>query len=252
MNKITIPIISFIIALVITVTMDFTGFFNFSALPLFVISLISWVVLRLSKTELGLVIGKLKYYGLALLYPLFVMGIISIVVLLSDDYSIQEKDWTKFNINLLLGSTIGTLMVLLTEEGFFRGWLWGAFIKSGMNETKTLYLTSILFMIWHISAVTSGTDYGLPITQIPVYLINVILLGLIWGLMRSISGSAFVSAFSHAVWNAFAYGFFGFGQKVGALGIANTEFFGPEVGYLGIILNGSFLMILWQWQKKRK
>jgi len=143
-------------------------------------------------------------------------------------------------------------MTLLTEEGFFRGWLWGAFQKSGMNSTKTLYITSVIFMIWHVSAVTSGTEYGLPIEQVPVYLMNVILIGLTWGLLRSISGSVVVPAVSHAVWNAFAYSLFGFGEKAGALGITNTAVFGPEVGYLGILLNSLFFVWLWNKVKNQK
>ncbi len=43
------------------------------------------------------------------------------------------------------------------------------------------------------------------------------------------------------------YPLFGFGEKIGALGIAQTHLFGPEVGLLGILLNGAFL--LWIWRK---
>ena len=137
-------------------------------------------------------------------------------------------------------------MLMLTEEGFFRGWLWGAFGRAGLSPARTLVATSILFTLWHISAVTSGTEYGLPWHQVPVYLVNAMLMGLIWGLMRLISGSIVVSSACHAVWNALAYGLFGFGTKVGALGIANTAFFGPEVGYLGVLLNGGFFLWLYR------
>ena len=33
---------------------------------------------------------------------------------------------------------------------------------------------------------------------------------------------------------------YGFGEKVGALGIEETHYFGPEVGILGIGLNAAF------------
>jgi membrane protease YdiL (CAAX protease family) len=140
-------------------------------------------------------------------------------------------------------------MTMLSEEGFFRGWLWGAFGRAGFGQRKTLLVTSLVFTAWHVSAVTSGTDYGLPWSQVPVYLANATMLGLIWGLMRLASGSIVVASLSHAVWNAGAYGLFGFGTKTGALGIANTPLFGPEVGYLGLLLNGAFL--LWLYTKTR-
>ena len=115
-----------------------------------------------------------------------------------------------------------------------------------MTTRQTLLVTTLCFVVWHISAVTSGTDYGLPWHQVPVYLINASLLGLIWGVMRQISGSVLVPSVSHAVWNGLAYELFGFGEKTGALGISNTALLGPEVGYLGIVLNGLFLLWLWK------
>jgi membrane protease YdiL (CAAX protease family) len=250
--KYTLPISAIIIAIVITTVMDFTGFINFSALPLLGISLIFWWLLRLSKVEIGLVSGKIKYFGYALLYPLVVLGITSIIAYIIGDFSFDDTNFEKIAINIAVGSTIGIIMVLITEEGFFRGWLWGAFRKSGLDSTKTLYATTLAFMLWHISAVTSGTSYGLPMTQVPVYLTNVILIGMIWGLLRSISGSVLVPAVSHAVWNAFAYELFGFGEKTGALGIQNTALLGPEVGYLGILLNGLFCIWLWKVSKKHE
>jgi membrane protease YdiL (CAAX protease family) len=136
-------------------------------------------------------------------------------------------------------------MVLLTEEGFFRGWLWGSFARAGLSRKKTLVVTSLLFTTWHISAVTSGTSYGLPWPQVPIYLANALLLGLIWGLLRLISGSTLVPSVSHAVWNAGAYGLFAYGTKTGALGIVDTALLGPEVGILGLLLNGAFFLWLY-------
>ena len=48
-------------------------------------------------------------------------------------------------INLIAGVIIGPLMLIITEEGFFRGWLWGAFRKAGMATSKTLFITTGLF-----------------------------------------------------------------------------------------------------------
>ena len=59
--------------------------------------------------------------------------------------------------------------------------------------------------------------------------------------MRLISGSVVVPSVCHAVGNGIDYPLFGFGEKVGALGIKQTHIFGPEVGLLGIGLNLAFL-----------
>lgn len=62
----------------------------------------------------------------------------------------------------------------------------------------------------------------------------------IWGLLRLISGSVLVASVSHGVWNGLDYPLFGFGTKVGALGITETAIYGPEVGILGLIVNVVF------------
>lgn len=250
MNNIKLPLLAAFAAIAITTTMDFTGYAVYSALPLFALTLIFWLIQRQTRAEIGLTLGTWKDYGLALSYPAIVLGVVALVAYLAGSFSLAEANWRNVGINILLGSTVGVLMATITEEGFFRGWLWGAFKKAEFSNTKVLVVTSLLFTAWHVSAVTSGTDYGLPWDQVPVYLVNAALLGLIWGLMRLISGSVIVASVSHAVWNAFAYGLFGFGTKVGALGITNTALLGPEVGYLGIVLNGAFFF--WLYTKAKK
>jgi hypothetical protein len=41
--------------------------------------------------------------------------------------------------------------------------------------------------------------------------------------------------------------FFGYGTKVGALGIVDTAIYGPEVGFLGLAVNLIFAAMLWRW-----
>jgi len=250
-KNVKLPLVAVVLAIVVTTTMDFTGYTVFSALPLLGLTLAFWLIQRQTKAEIGLVLGSPRDYGLALSYPAVVLGLAVLVAFLAGALSPAETNWSKVvGVGILAQSAIASLMVLLTEEGFFRGWLWGAFRRAEFSHAKTLAITSLLFTAWHVSAVTSGTDYGLPWPQVPVYLANAMLLGLIWGLMRLISGSAVVASVSHAVWNSCAYTLFGFGTKVGALGITNTPLFGPEVGYLGLLLNGAFF--LWLLAKARR
>ena len=70
--------------------------------------------------------------------------------------------------------------------------------------------------------------------------------------MRMRSGSIVVSSVSHGLWNGGAYVLFGYGQKVGALGIADTSFFGPENGLLGLALNLVFLAVVVRWPFSRR
>ncbi len=98
--------------------------------------------------------------------------------------------------------------------------------------------------MWHVSAVVLKTGFDLPPARIPVFIMNVAVIGGIWGCLREMSGSVIVSSVSHGVWNGMAYVLFGYGPKVGALGIKNTELYGPAVGLIGLALNVVFLLIL--------
>jgi membrane protease YdiL (CAAX protease family) len=245
MQKFKIAWLAFFIALVTTTTMDFSGYTMFSSLILLPITLIFWVLTKSSKVEMGLCWGEVKHYGMAIFLPFLLLGLTALVAFLSGDFSVGDVKYK----NILLSSTVGIIGVLITEEAFFRGWLWGVLQKRGMNGKNTLITTSLLFTAWHISAVTSGTEYGLPLYQVPIYLVNATLLGLIWGMFRSVSGSVIVPTVYHSIWNALAYDLFGFGEKTGALGVTNTILFGPEVGVLGIVINGG--LFLWLWNRYR-
>jgi membrane protease YdiL (CAAX protease family) len=158
----------------------------------------------------------------------------------------SEADWDKTLFNIGIMSSTGVLMVMITEEGFFRGWLWASLKRSGKSDRQVLLWTTLAFVTWHLSAVVLDTGFDLPAREIPIFLINGTILGFIWGIMRMVSGSILVPAVSHAVWNGIDYPLFGFVEKVGALGIADTHLYGPEVGLLGIVLGSAFLALIWK------
>ena len=90
-----------------------------------------------------------------------------------------------------------------------------------------------------------ATGYILPTTQVIVYIVNAAVIGGIWGMMRTASGSIIVSSVSHSVWNAIAYALFGEGPKIGVLGITQSQTFGAEVGVVGLALNCLFAAVLY-------
>ncbi len=68
------PIIFALLAIAITSTMDGTGYTDFSALILAPLLAILWFLERFSRAEIGLKLGRPGDYGLAVLYPLVVVG----------------------------------------------------------------------------------------------------------------------------------------------------------------------------------
>jgi membrane protease YdiL (CAAX protease family) len=238
-------------AIAITTTMDATGYAMFSALPLAPLAGVFWALQKLSRKEIGLVLGDLRSYVIALAYPLGVLGTIAAIAYVFGATDISNANWKNVIINVSATSSIGVLMVLITEEGFFRGWMWAALKRTGQSDLQVLIVTSVTFTVWHISAISLDTGFDIPAKEIPIYLVNATLMGGVFGFLRMISGSVVVASVSHAVWNALDYPFFGFGEKVGALGIEKTHIFGPEVGVLGVVFNSMFALGLWFWWSRQ-
>ena len=230
-----VSILAVIIAITVTAWMDASGLTAFSALPLLPIAGLLWYVTGSSRRAVGLTLGAPRYYGLAVAYPVVVLGACALISLGVADAAATHVDARKALANVALGAVATTIVAMLTEEGFFRGALWAS------GQKRPLLVTSIAFALWHVSAVTLPTGFDLPVAQIPVFLVNAAVMGAIWGVLRDISGSLVVSSVSHGVWNGLAYTFFGYGAKGGALGIRHTAIYGPEVGLIGLGLNALVL-----------
>ena len=252
MNKAHIPVAAgSLAAIVITTTRDATGYAMFSALPLAALAGIFWAIQKFSRREIGLVWGDRPSYAVALAYPLGVLGTIALIAYAFGAIDTSGTNWRTTFLNVGLGSTIGILMALITEEGFFRGWMWAALKRAGRSDAQVLVVTTLTFTLWHVSAISLDTGFDVPANEIPVFLVNATLVGGVFGFLRMISGSVVVPSVCHAVWNAIDYPFFGFGERVGALGIKETHVFGPEVGVVGVVINSLFVLGLWLWWRAR-
>ena len=63
MNPLKLPLLAAVAAIVITTTMDFTGYFMFSALPLLGLGLVFWLIHRFSRAEIGLSLFQKSDYS---------------------------------------------------------------------------------------------------------------------------------------------------------------------------------------------
>ena len=235
-----------LLAICITSTMDANGYGMWSAfilIPLF--AGFAWFG-KHSRKELGIIVGNKSYYALSVLLPVLLVSLVSGTALLTGHTDTTETNWNNTWFNISMASSIGILMVMLTEEGFFRGLLWSLSIRSGHSARFTLWSTTAAFVAWHLSAVFLAEEYTPPAMQIPIYLVNATLLGLIWGLMRQLSDSIWPPAIYHAVWNGLVYEFYGFGERIGDLGVTATWLYGPEIGLAGLVVNGGTFYYLYR------
>jgi membrane protease YdiL (CAAX protease family) len=198
--------------------------------------------------ELGLEFGKLRDYIWAILYPLSICSVILIIAFLTGAIGgIQYTSETTGNIVYLFVYTL--ILAFATEEGFFRGWLFGTLERGRMNPKLILILTALAFASWHLPLFFLNASFTW--SMLPIYITGGIIGGLTFGLLRYISGSIIVSSFSHALWNTVVYILFGFGTTVGILGIQATNIFSPESGLLGLVFGVVFMAVLWYWASKK-
>ena len=122
MNRLSLPAIGGLaLAIAITATMDATGYAMFSALPLMPLAGLFWFLQKFSRQDVGLTRGDAGAYTAALAYPVLALGLIAAVAFAFGATDSSNTDWQKALLNMLLMSTTGVVMGLITEEGFFRG-----------------------------------------------------------------------------------------------------------------------------------
>ena len=116
------PLIGVLAAIAITTAMDATGFTVFSALPLCPLMALFWYWERCSRVEIGITWGRPRDYGLAVLYPLVVLGAAALVAGLAGAIDVSTTDWGKAGLNMAMIALTSVIILIVTEEGFFRGW----------------------------------------------------------------------------------------------------------------------------------
>jgi len=228
--------------------MDARGLTLYSALALFPVLLACWLLWRHSPASMGFSLGRRSDYALAIAYPLIVLGTCTALALAAHATNFDHSHWRRSAINFVLLFAESALVGLITEEGFFRGWLWASLENGGLSESSVLIVTSVAFALWHVSLVTLAKGFTLPAWQAALFIVNIAVIGVIWGQMRAISHSILVTNVSHAFWNAGTYILFGTGGFAGAFGITQSGIYGPEVGVAGLLLNVCFAVTLF-WRR---
>ncbi|NYB26479.1 MAG: CPBP family intramembrane metalloprotease [Methanobacteriaceae archaeon] len=218
------------------------------ALIIFPIILILAYWTKMNGKELGLEFGSLRDYIWAILYPLSICSVIIVIALVTGNIGgVQYSGEVTGKIAYLFLYTL--ILAFATEEGFFRGWLFGILERGKLNPKLIFLITALAFSSWHLPLFFLNSSFSW--SMLPIYITGGIIGGVTFGLLRYISGSIIVSSFSHALWNTVVYILFGFGSTIGILGIKMTDIFSPESGLLGLTFGLVFMAILWFWTSKK-
>jgi membrane protease YdiL (CAAX protease family) len=133
---------------------------------------------------------------------------------------------------LALNAAILFVLEFVTEELMFRGYLLGKLATLG--EMKGLAIASLLFGAWHIPIAVWGI--GPDPVRTPLYILNMMLLGMVIGLLFLESRSLIPVAAFHALWNSLEYNLFGFMDQRALLIGSSRVLFDPEEGIVGTLV----------------
>lgn len=247
------PIVASIAAIAVSPLLQVTtGEGMLYTLWLVVMMIALWVLQRLTLREVGITAGDTGSYLLAFAYPLVIIGCVVLGAWAAQ--AVDLKDYSSSTVfrRLSLNFLMTFLLALLTEEGFFRGALWGSCERAGFSPTKTIVWTSLAFGLWHLAVPLIDPDFEQSLAKVPQYVLGSTAFGVAMGLLRLKSGSIVLPSLCHALWNASVYTFFGAGNKVGQLGISDPTLWDPERGYAGLILSILASIFLWWWIQPSK
>ena len=108
-----------------------TGIEFLYPLSLLPLSMLLWTLTRLPSRAMGLRLGPVRTHVLAVMYPVFVMGLTGLIAYLSGSIRATHFPVLAVSKGVLLIFLFTLALGPLTEEGFFRGWLWGVLEASG-------------------------------------------------------------------------------------------------------------------------
>jgi len=210
---------------------------------------IVWGGQRLTRREVGLAAGDAKYYFVALAYVAVIVGLVGLGAWATHAIDLTNYSAATVSRRLALNFLVTFALTLITEDGFFRGALWGSCERAGFSPAKTILWTSVAFGLWHLAVPLIDPDFSQAAGKVPQYVLGSTAFAVAMGLLRLRSGSVIVPSFCHALWNATVYTLFGAGAKVGQLGIVDHGIWDPERGYAGLSLALAAALFLWIWIK---
>ncbi len=142
---------------------------------------IGWGLFRPTWRQMGIRGGQMRHYAIATAYVIAVIASCTLIAILSGDVASEPVDVraTAKTFSLILTTTF--VVVFLTEEGFFRGVLWGGCETRKLESKWTFGLTAFAFASWHIYLPFVEPEFAMAAWQVPIYLSNALLLSLCWG-----------------------------------------------------------------------
>ncbi len=164
----------------------------------FDITKLLWIPLSIVMIKIGLKEDKTSFLRLDLrskmTYYCLLIGIIAPLLLIGLDYTINPARYN-LNMDFSISFFLNTFFFAsFLEELFFRGFLF-SYLRQFLGFWHTQVIQSILFSMIHFGWWILTGSFGLNSA------IYIVVVGLIWGYLRELSGSIWPSVLSHGIHN---------------------------------------------------
>ncbi len=183
---------------------------------------------------------KIKYIGLALLYPLVYIGIPYVIYWITNPGS-MKLEVTPMLIGSLLVGLVVNLLPSFGEEVGWRGFLVPRLIQ-WIGLEKTLLLTGLIWCVWHLPLLISGLYMpGTPMWfKLPMFLIMIGAASVIFAILTLRAGSVWPAVVMHSAHNVYDQAIF-----ATATTGDNRMYFVSETGILTVVVVVVMAVIVW-------
>ena len=147
------------------------------------------------------------YLFALLLFPVLILAVISFNVLVGwTALALPVPELVGPLLGGFAGQLIPSLIFAVSEEWAWRGYLEPRFALLGIPAVPRHITVGVLWGVWHFPYILSTEYTSAPIGLfLPLFIIGLILLALIYGKMRSSSGSVWPAVLMHGISNALAF-----------------------------------------------
>jgi membrane protease YdiL (CAAX protease family) len=138
--------------------------------------------------------------GISILFYIFVIGISTIIAILSSSYSFQNF---RFEFSVLVAIAISAFIKNIFEEFAWRGYLAPKLDQVGVERNCNHLITGFVWASWHIPFVlqlNTFTQYNL-IQYLPQFYLSVIIVSWFYGELRLRTGNIVSSLILHIMVN---------------------------------------------------
>lgn len=185
------------------------------------------------------------YLFALLMYPIFFAVVIAVNVLFGfTTFTMSISEMLPVVLTGFGMQFIARMLFSLSEEWAWRGYLEPRFTSLGLPDLRRHLIVGVLWAVWHFPLILS-TDYTSVSLGIflPLFVIDVILMAIVFGQIRKASGSVWPLVLLHGMGNAVGYAIL-----EGKLIAFNNELFGNIVpGSITVtLLLGLITLFIWQ------